>query len=251
MPVATGGGRARGAHAIQRRPLSVLAIAIATGFLFVTASVNADGTDLRPTGGDISSLLNQRSRQVDDQRAAARALVKDVERLSAQVPSGLVEKLTATAEELAGPAGLTKVSGPGLEVVLSDAPRSSDSADIDPNLLVVHEQDLQAYVNALRAGGASAISLQGQRIISTTGIKCVGNTVLLDGVPYAPPYRIVAVGNVSGMVDSLNSTPATVTYADYSREHGLGLAISTLAKAKIPAYAGAVSLQHAKVDSTS
>lgn len=250
MPIRTGGGRARGSHAIQRRPLSVLAIAIATGFVFVTASVNADGADLRPTGGDVSSLLNQRSRQVDGQRDSARELLKEVERLSESVPSGLVDKLTDQAEALAGPAGLTKVSGPGLEVVLSDAPRTSDSADIDPNLLVVHEQDLQAYVNALRAGGATAISLQGQRIIATTGIKCVGNTVLLDGVPYAPPYRIVAVGDVSGMVDSLHTTPATVTYADYSRQHGLGLSVTTLANAKVPAYAGTVSLQYAQVAST-
>ncbi len=60
----------------------------------------------------------------------------------------------------------------------------------------MHQQDIQAYVNALWAGGAEAITLQGQRLISTTGIKCVGNTVVLDGVPYSPPYVIEAIGDV-------------------------------------------------------
>ena len=53
----------------------------------------------------------------------------------------------------------------------------------------MHQQDIQAVVNALWAGGAEAMTIQGQRVISTTGIKCVGNTVVLHGVPYSPPYR--------------------------------------------------------------
>ena len=240
-------GHAGGAHAIRRWPATVLAIAILTGFLFVTAAVNADGDDLRPTGGEISSLLNDRSRRVDDQRSQARELRREIESLSQAVPSGAIDELTRSSNALEHPTGLTAVRGAGVRVVLSDAPRTSDSESIDPNLLVVHEQDLQAFVNALWSGGATAVSLQGQRLISTTGIKCVGNTVLLDGVPYAPPYRIEAVGDITGMVDSLNSTPATVTYADYSRQHGLGLDVSTLTQVKIPAYAGNVSINHAKV----
>ena len=80
-------------------------------------------------------------------------------------------------------------------MTLTDAPRSVDVPGLDPNVLVVHQQDIQAFVNALWAGGAEAISLQGQRLISTTGIKCVGNTVVLDGVPYSPPYVIEAIGD--------------------------------------------------------
>ena len=50
-------------------------------------------------------------------------------------------------------------------------------------------------VNALWSGGAEAMTIQGQRVISTTGVKCVGNTVVLHGIPYAPPYVISAIGN--------------------------------------------------------
>ena len=83
------------------------------------------------------------------------------------------------------------VRGPGLTVTLDDAPERRDrlGGHATPNDLVVHQQDIQAVVNALWAGGAEAMTIQGQRVIATTGIKCVGNTVVLHGVPYSPPYR--------------------------------------------------------------
>jgi len=242
------GRGAGGAHAIQRWPISVMVLAVATGFLFVMAAVNADGDDLRPTGGDVSSLLNERSRKVDDLRDTARGLRDEIDGLSKDVPStDVLDDLRTSIEKLRDLTGLTALTGPGLRVVLTDAPRGQDTSGIDPNLLVVHEQDIQAFVNALWAGGAKAVTLQGQRLITTTGIKCVGNTVLLDGVPYAPPYRIEAIGDVPGMVASLDQNPQTVIYADYSREHGLGLEVTNLTQVEAPAYAGTVSLQHAAV----
>lgn len=235
----------RGAHAVQRWPLSVMGLAAATGFLFVTAAISSGGDDLRPTGGDVASLVSDRGREVDGARRTARDLRTEIDELSRSVSTGPIAKLQRAADELLATAGLTAVDGPGVEVVLTDAPRSAYKDGIDPKLLVVHEQDLQAYVNALWAGGADAVALQGQRLISTTGIKCVGNTVLLDGVPYSPPYRITAVGDVAAMVDSLSSTPGTATYADYSRQLGLGLDVTTLADTSVPAYAGTVSLRYA------
>ena len=79
-------------------------------------------------------------------------------------------------------------------VTLDDAPSSVAANGIDPDLLVVHQQDIQAVVNALWSGGAEAMTIQDQRVISTTAVKCVGNTVL-HGIPYSPPYVITAIGD--------------------------------------------------------
>src|SRR4029434_10732928 len=100
-------------------------------------------------------------------------------------------------------AGLTAVAGPAVTVTLSDAPASVVADGIDPDLLVVHQQDIQAVVNALWSGGAEAMTIQGQRVVSTTGIKCVGNVVILHGVPYSPPYRISAIGPTGQMLSSV------------------------------------------------
>ena len=79
-------------------------------------------------------------------------------------------------------------------MTLDDAPSSVAANGIEPDLLVVHQEDIQAVVNALWSGGAEAMTIQGQRVISTA-VKCVGNTVVLHGIPYGPPYEISAIGD--------------------------------------------------------
>ena len=239
----------RGSHAQHRRPLVVLGVFTVTGFLFVSASVSADGGDLRPTGGDIASLLRERAARIDDRRDEATVLRSDIDRLSSSVSGVDLNEQLAKVRKLEPMTGLTALEGPGVRVTLTDAPRTGDDPDIDPNLLVVHQQDIQAYVNALWAGGAEAISLQGQRLMATTGIKCVGNTVVLDGVPYSPPYVIEAIGDVGGMNGAMNRSPETVTYAEYSRTYDLGLEIEQLDRATVDAYANPVALSHARATS--
>ncbi len=115
-----------------------------------------------------------------------------------------VSDLQDEVAALRGPAGFEKVHGPAITVVLSDAPKDEinsavENGEVTADQLVVHQQDIQAVVNALWAGGAEAMTLQEQRVISTTGIKCVGNTVVLHGVPYAPPYEITAIGDLDAL----------------------------------------------------
>ena len=236
-----------GTHALRRRPLLVLGVFTATGLLFAAASISADGDDLRPSGGDVGSLLRERSDRIDSRRDDAQALRTQIDQLSSGVGGDDLDRLRERVDDLEPATGLTAMRGPSIRVTLTDAPRTGKDPDIDPNLLVVHQQDIQAYVNALWAGGAEAISLQGQRLMSTTGIKCVGNTVVLDGVPYSPPYVIEAIGDVGGMYRAMAQSPETSTYADYSRSYDLGLDIEQLRQVTVKAYANPVSLAHARV----
>ena len=100
---------------------------------------------------------------------------------------------SARSSALGDPAGLSRAPRPGRGHLLSDAPEDViDATTGDKNLLVVHQQDIQAVVNAMWKGGASAVTIQGQRMVTTTGIKCEGNSVQLQGVPYPQPYVIQA-----------------------------------------------------------
>jgi uncharacterized protein YlxW (UPF0749 family) len=229
--------------------LAVLGVFVVTGFLFVAASVNADGSDYRPAGGDIASLLQERSQRIAQQRTSARNLREDIDALSSSVRGTALKTYLAKVKDLQEPTGLTALEGPGIRITLDDAPRSADDPDVDPNWLVVHQQDIQAYVNALWAGGAEAISLQGQRLLSTSGIKCVGNVVVLDGVPYSPPYVIRAVGDAIDMNASVETSPETISFANYSKRYHLGLKVESVDDLKINAYAGPVSLRYAKPSS--
>ena len=147
----------------------------------------------------------------------------------------------ATAEEQAG---LSAVVGPGLRVTLTDAPAEVKPAGVSDDALVVHQQDIQAVVNALWTGGAEAMTIQGQRVIATTGIKCVGNTVVLHGVPYAPPYVIETIGDVDDLRAGLDASEAVRIYRQYVDAYGLGYDVSSRDQIDMPAFQGSVSLPY-------
>lgn len=221
----------------------------AAGLLATTSAVNAHGTDLRPDGSvSLIQIVSAQRARVEALRGQARHLQDEVDALSSDVTSHRSSQLQARINRLAAPAGLKALTGPALVVTLSDAPRGEAvPTGIDPNLLVVHQQDIQAVVNALWAGGAEGISIQGQRIVSTTGIKCVGNTVVLQGVPYAPPYRIVGVGNATSMYDALLASPEVRAYRDYvGPPYNLGWSLEARTRLTVPAYSGPLTLDYAQ-----
>lgn len=229
--------------------IAVPVICALGGLLAATSMVNARGTDLR--GGRYSDIIGL----VSEQRATVQALQSrvsteqdSVDALAELVAGSAVEQLQRDLGRLEQPASVTALTGPGVQISLDDAPLDQDVPEgVDPNLLIVHQQDLQAVVNALWTGGAEGISIQGQRIISTTGVKCVGNTVVLQGVPYAPPYRIAAVGDVSRMDAALAASPQVEAYRDYTvPPYNLGWSMRTRTELTVPAYTGAVSLNFAQ-----
>ncbi len=236
----------RGAAPGPWRVGAPIATAVA-GLLFVASSISADGSDLRGGTTDLPTLLNDRQRTVDGARAEVRQLRGDVQALTASVSDIQVDAVRERVAELQPAAGLTEVRGRGLRITLDDASREGiEDSEQDPNLLIVHQQDIQAFVNALWASGASGISLQGQRLISTTGIKCVGNTVLLHGVPYSPPYRINAVGDPDEMFAALAESPGVGAYQAFVRIHGLGLSVELAQSVVIRAYDGSPRLESAQ-----
>ena len=223
--------------------LAVPLVSAAGGLLLVSSALSADGIDLRAGTTDLPQLVVERSRQVAQVRAEQHAVREDILELSAGLGDADVDAATAEVMKLSPAAGLTPVRGEGLVVVLTDTPRDSDVPEgIDPNLLVVHQQDIQGFVNALWAGGATAISLQDQRLTTTTGIKCVGNSVVLHGVPYAPPYRIVAVGDVASLQSALDASEAVTRYREYVEYADLGLRVESSPRLTVPAYNGSTDL---------
>ena len=224
------------------------AIAVVAGILLVTSAVTSRGTDLRPGRYDsLADLARQETQRVTDLRQEVERLSADVEQLSADLDHRAVERLEARADALAGPAGLSAVRGPGLTVSLDDAPEELRQAAGDQvSDAIVHQQDIQAVVNALWAGGAEAMTLQGQRVVSTTGIKCVGNTVILHGVPYSPPYVVRAIGDPGTLQRSLDASRYIQAYLEAVEAYQLGWGVRTERRVTAPAYTGAVALRHAR-----
>lgn len=250
--VAAARARARAAQRRRhenRRPLgrvlTGLVCALA-GLLIVAGAVNARGTDLRPGRNiDLVSLVQSQSRRnVDLARAVSQVRAEvDAQTAAANSGSSLVQQLDRTSAD----AGFGAVSGPAVTVTLDDAPASVPADGVDADLLVVHQQDIQGVVNVLWSGGAEAMTIQGQRVISTTGVKCVGNTVVLHGIPYAPPYVISAIGDPVRLQAALAGAASMQVYRQYVAAYGLVYQERTEPRAEFPAHQGSLDLQHARM----
>jgi uncharacterized protein YlxW (UPF0749 family) len=90
------------------------------------------------------------------------------------------------------------------------------------------------------------MSIQGQRVVSTTGIRCVGNSVVLNVVPYAPPYRISAIGPVGDMLDAVNASPFVDLYLEYVDAYQLGWDVAIEPHLELPGFSGSTGLRYAR-----
>ena len=217
--------------------------AAAAGLLFATSATTADGTDLRAgRRTQLAELIARERAEVVRQEQAAAQLRRQVEQRSAAAAArdGRVAEQEARADELALAAGTAPVLGPALTVSLDDAPPGAVS-DV-PDDLVVHQQDVQAVVNALWAGGAEAMTLMGERVISTSAVRCVGNTVVLHGQVYGPPFVVTAVGDRARMRAALDSEPGVELFRRYVDRFGLGYEVSSADEVRLPAYEGPLEL---------
>ncbi len=212
---------------------------------------SSKGTDLRPGRfTDLASLVRSDASSVDALKKRVADIHQQVNLLSGAVNNKQVARYNRQSAQMASPAGLLPQIGPGVTVTLSDAPSGQEVAPGDnPNLLVVHQQDIQAVVNAMWKGGATAVTVQGQRIVSTTGIRCIGNSVQLQGVPYSQPYVISAVGDQAAIVSEIDRDPFLQVYradaADPDVNVGWGMTLSDRVVA--PAYDGLLGLSYARV----
>ena len=226
------------------------AVVLLCGALFVVSATNSEGTDLRPGRyTDLAALTSQEANKYDVLRQRVGDLRAEVERLSDSVNGKVVQRFNRRIERLEEPAGLTPKTGPGVSVTLSDAPEEViNSTSQDLNLLVVHQQDIQAVVNAMWKGGAEAVTVQGQRVITTTGIKCEGNAVQLHGVPYPQPYVIEAVGEQSQLLQAITDDDYLQLYREQATipDISVGWDLQLRARVTAPAYQGLTDLSYAE-----
>jgi uncharacterized protein YlxW (UPF0749 family) len=239
----------RGSRARLSWKLLVPLVTAGAGLMFAMSFSAAQGSDLR-SDRDLTQLILERNEHVAEEATVLDRLHREVDVLSqtASPSDERVAALTKAADALATSAAATKLSGPGLTVSLTDAPleggKLPDGAT--PDDVVVHQQDVQAVVNALWAAGADGMMIQDQRIISTSAVRCVGNTLILQGRVYAPPYVITAIGDADTLEAALDADPTIDVYKQWVDYVGLGYDVQRRGSVDLPAFSGSVDLEYAK-----
>lgn len=222
------------------------------GLIFFTSFDTAKGTNIRTDASllKLSDLIHERSRKNGELEESNGALRDDVESL-AERDDGSTKAEDDKLAALEKRAGTQKLKGEAITVTLDDAPPDATAKlpgypEPQPDYLVIHQQDLQAVVNAMWQGGAEGIKVMDQRLISTSAVRCVGNTLILQGRVYSPPYKITAVGDPGKLKKALSASPAIQNYMVYVNVYGLGWQVEDNGTVTLPGYSGTVDLHHAK-----
>jgi uncharacterized protein YlxW (UPF0749 family) len=228
----------------RARPAVIVGFAL-VGFLAVVAvrSQPADPDARLPRRFRLVGLIQRQQAQATDLRGEADRLrdrLAAIRRDAATRHSGSADaerQLNGIEENN----GLVAVAGPGVKVTLDDSSmKRSPTGNL--NDLVIHSQDVQAVVNGLWRAGAEAIGINGQRLVSTSAVLCVGNTLLLNGTVHSPPYVISAVG---AKQTEFENDELVRRLHDDADAFGLRFSVSREDELRLPAFVGAVTPKYA------
>lgn len=232
-----------------RAGVSVMLVLALAGLLFTANARLARSGEGRHTE-NVSELVRNEietaTQRVEEQQTEVDALRREVEQLVDSRSDAIDTGDPVVAARTGVASGATPVRGPGVVVVLDDAPATGQyGPDVRPDSLVVHQQDLEAVINALWAGGAEAMTLQDQRVLSTTAFRCVGNVLSLHGRVYSPPYRVQAIGDPARLQAALDASPQIQVYQEWVEAVGLGWSTTTSEQLSLPG--GSTELSYARV----
>src|SRR4051794_31667223 len=227
-------------------------VCLLAGPLLATTHGVSRGAVIRRGGAPrLVDLVRETQQSVDRLTAERDSLVSTIDTHHGGSPSAdaALAAITNRSAKLAVDAGLDPMRGPGLVVTLNDAQRDAQGRfprDASPDDLVVHQQDIQAVLNALWSAGAEGVQMQDQRIIGTSAPRCVGNTLLLNGRTYSPPYVINAIGDAAAMQANLAAAPLVTLYKQYVVRFGLGYTEEPRADVRLAGHKEPVRMRFAK-----
>jgi uncharacterized protein YlxW (UPF0749 family) len=189
---ATHGRRTGWRHSALR--LAAVVTALAIGFLLAVAyrQTLADEPGRSRARAGLAEQVNERQAATDQLQRRADRLRDEVAK---QRDAALADTEAARLRGLEAATGLARVRGNGVIVTVDDAPSAVDAVTGEgADLGRVLDRDLQYIANALWAGGAEAVSINGQRLTATTTIRSAGRAILVDFRPVTGPYEIAAIG---------------------------------------------------------
>ncbi|MDD3653324.1 MAG: DUF881 domain-containing protein [Desulfotomaculaceae bacterium] len=190
---------------------------------------------------ELSEQVNQMKEDRKSLQAEIDTLRNNLDR-AASVP--LTDELKEELAKAKVLAGVSELTGPGVEVTLNDSTITIRPGE-NPNLYVLHDEDLLRVLNEIKAAGAEAISINGQRLLATTEVRCTGPTIVLNkNYRLAPPYVISAIGNPDTLEKSLKMKGGV---AETLQFWGIQVSVKKLNQVKIPAYSPGIKYEYSLV----
>ncbi len=187
--------------------------------------------------------------ELKKQVAQLREQIAQQQAEAAKAKTALAE-INAALESQKMAAGMVALKGPGLRVTIDDSSARTIPSGEEASLYIVHEFQLRDIVNALWQSGAEAIAVNGERLVGTTSIYCVGSTIMVNATRLSPPYEIVAIGDAAAMDNWLNNQSVLVELKDRIKTYELQFKTVRSQSLEVPAYNGSLTVRYASTGGT-
>lgn len=233
---------------LKKGSLSIGAVCILLGFLvalqFRSVKVHSvDDTTSATRVETLQELLNEERSKNDTLEEQAKQYKDELDRYHEDAASkgSYTGALMDELEEARMLAGLEDAEGPGVEVVMSDSTvQNATGREAD---YIIHDSDILSVVNELRDAGAEAISINGQRLLATSEIRCSGATVSVNNVRTSAPFVIDAIGDADTLYGALTMRNGVV---DILKQWKISVEVTMSDSMLVPKYSGALSFQYAQ-----
>ncbi|MBE0416239.1 MAG: DUF881 domain-containing protein [Coriobacteriia bacterium] len=235
-------------HRPPYRPALVLVFVVLGLLIAVAFNTTSRLTEVRSgRASDLVDVVQSLEQQRDDLQNRLAELRSDLARLEreAAADSGVSKSFSRELDRVRQAAGLSAVTGSGVEVVLGDG--SEVAPGTDPNDYLIHDTDIAAVVNALFVGGAEAVEINGERLVATTPIRCAGTTVLVNSARLGSPYVIRAIGDPAVLEQAvLGDESASLLFDAYMSQYGLQVSLARSSDLMVAGYRGSMRPQYVR-----
>ena len=217
--------------------IAIAVVSMIVGVMLVTqyrmTQTIAEGNINLQRSGELALKINS----LQEERAGLK------KQIATMKEEGSLEGMKKENRLLSLKASLVDVEGPGVVLTITDSKTPVKDGE-NPNLYLIHDEDMLRIVNELRAAGAEAISINDQRLIGTSEIRCSGPTVTVNGKIFAPPFIIKAIGDTKTLHSALTMRGGVVESLKY---WGIEVKIQDEDHVIVPAYDGTIKQNYIKV----
>ena len=192
--------------------------------------------------------------RLEAEQAELKARIADMRRRIGELQSSSTQgassqnEVNGRIEQARIGSGMTALEGPGIVATLNDSTDSTVPPNEDPANYIIHDYDLRDVLNALWAAGAEAISLNGERLVSTSSLYCVGTTILCNATRLSPPYEVRAIGDPEALEAAVRNAPQMEKLNQRALIYDIPITVEQRESVEVPAYSGSVVFRHAEVD---
>ena len=231
-------------------PVSIVVFVLVFGITWQIKGVKKNSAVDGQISTRIETLQNDYRKELEKNEALLQQIVElqgDISKYRDQVSQsgGATDILKTELNRAEMVAGLTDVEGSGITVTLKDGTQNQATGTIvyDDNYGIVHDSYVLMFLNELRAAGAEALSINDERILATSEIRCAGPTISINNTKKAAPFEIKAIGDPDTLENALKMPGGAV---DQMKFYGIDITIKRSNKLIVKKYTGSSTYKYAK-----